>query len=600
MWRRYLGMTALLLASGCLLLAVDLHSLSTAIGAAPASRHVYGRAFEDSEPALTTLEDLTPTVTGTPPTATITSTPNCDPAWSVVSSPNVGTDHNYLTGVAVVSANDVWVVGYFHTGNSTRTLLEHWDGSSWSVIASPNPDASYNNLNAVTAVSANDVWAVGSYYNGNVTPTLIEHWNGSSWSVVSSPNIGTHSNVLNGVAVVSANDVWAVGTYNSNVDFTLVEHWNGSSWSLVPSPNIITGACYLHAVAAVSASDVWAVGYTFDINLRFYTLVEHWNGTSWSVVPSLDAGASGNYLNGVTAVSANDVWTVGYYYYPYSTLVEHWNGTTWYGVSSPNVGGRSGVAAVSANDVWAVGGSILHWNGTAWSVVPSPNVGGLGAVAAVSANDVWAVGSWSNGSGTSQTLVEHYTPPCTTPTPTPTPTPITFSDVKPSDYFYDGVRYLSSHGVISGYSDSTFKPYDQATRAQVAKIVVLALGWQAVCPSVAHFRDVPIGDVFFCFVETTYAHGIINGYDDNTFRPATNITRAQLCKVVVLAMGWPTDTSGGPHFTDVPTSSVFYRLIETAVHRGIISGYNSGTFQPNDNTTRGQICKIVYGAIRNP
>lgn len=190
--------------------------------------------------------------------------------------------------------------------------------------------------------------------------------------------------------------------------------------------------------------------------------------------------------------------------------------------------------------------------------------------------------------------------PTNTTTPTSTLTPIPFRDVSSSDYFYEGVRYLSSRGVISGYNDGMFKPYDEATRAQVTKIVVLALGWQLVCPSVAHFSDVPVGDVFYCFVETAYAHGIINGYDGGTFQPSTNITRAQLCKVVVLAMNWPTDTSGGPHFVDVPQDDPFYEVIETAVHRGIISGYEGGLFRPNDNTTRGQICKIVYGAIRNP
>src|SRR5437764_621866 len=68
-------------------------------------------------------------------TSTPTSTTDpCDPVWSVVSSPNVGTSSNVLNGVAVVSANDVWAVGYYSGG----TLIEHWDGTSWSVVPSPN------------------------------------------------------------------------------------------------------------------------------------------------------------------------------------------------------------------------------------------------------------------------------------------------------------------------------------------------------------------------------------------------------------------------------------------------------------------------------
>src|SRR5205823_1346730 len=63
-----------------------------------------------------------------------------------------------------------------------------------------------------------------------------------------------------------------------------------------------------------------------------------------------------------------------------------------------------------------------------------------------------------------------------TPTITPTPTPCTpgqFSDVHPTDYFYLAVQYLVAHGVISGYGDCTFRPYNNTTRGQMVKIVVL-------------------------------------------------------------------------------------------------------------------------------
>src|SRR5206468_9107024 len=82
------------------------------------------------------------------------------------------------------------------------------------------------------------------------------------WEVVSSPNVGTSDNQLRGVAAVSANDVWAVGDYSNGTGHqqTLVEHWNGTAWSVVPSPNVGTGHNVLNGVAAVSANDVWAVG----------------------------------------------------------------------------------------------------------------------------------------------------------------------------------------------------------------------------------------------------------------------------------------------------------------------------------------------------
>ena len=80
-------------------------------------------------------------------------------------------------------------------------------------------------------------------------------------------------------------------------------------------------------------------------------------------------------------------------------------------------------------------------------------------------------------------------------------------------------------------------------------------------------------DYFYVPVEYLYCAGVVVGYPDGTFRPYNNATRGQLSKIIVLAEGWSIDTSGGPRFTDVPASNPFYRYIETAYHRGIISGY---------------------------
>src|SRR4029077_3033917 len=105
------------------------------------------------------------------------------------------------------------------------------------------------------------------------------------WSIVASSNPSTNANVLRGVSVVSANDVWAVGDFvtTTNIRRTLVEHWDGTAWSVVVSPNSGTSTTNnsLKGVSVMSANDVWAVG-----SAGSGTLVEHWNGTAWSVVAS--------------------------------------------------------------------------------------------------------------------------------------------------------------------------------------------------------------------------------------------------------------------------------------------------------------------------
>lgn len=143
---------------------------------------------------------------------------------------------------------------------------------------------------------------------------------------------------------------------------------------------------------------------------------------------------------------------------------------------------------------------------------------------------------------TSYTSTASPTPSLTT-TNTSTPCTTTFSDVHPSDYFYEPVRYLHCHGVISGYSDGTFKPYNLTTRGQLAKIVVLAMGWPLYTPPTPTFQDVPTTHTFFQYIETTYSHGIISGYSCGTgcleFRPNNSATRGQICKIVYLAVTAP-------------------------------------------------------------
>ena len=69
----------------------------------------------------------------------------------------------------------------------------------------------------------------------------------------------------------------------------------------------------LSSVFALDPRDAWAVGYYFDATANHYhTLTEHWDGSSWSVVPSPNPGNANNYLYGVAAISRKDVWAVDF------------------------------------------------------------------------------------------------------------------------------------------------------------------------------------------------------------------------------------------------------------------------------------------------
>ncbi len=181
-------------------------------------------------------------------------------------------------------------------------------------------------------------------------------------------------------------------------------------------------------------------------------------------------------------------------------------------------------------------------------------------------------------------------------TPTQVPGPI-FSDVNPGDYFYAAVNWLVNRGAITGYPDGTFRPYNNLTRGQATKVVVLAEGWPLANPATATFSDVPIGSTFFPYIETAFARGILAGYPDGTFRPNNNVTRAQLAKIIVRAQGWPLANPAAPTFSDVPLDNSFFHYVETAFARGVVSGYPDGTFRPNNSATRGQASKMIYIAL---
>jgi hypothetical protein len=476
-------------------------------------------------------------------------------------------------------------------------------------------------------------------------------WDGSSWNVVQSPNFGSNSTYLSKVAALSSEDVWAIGGYNIGPDGArpISLHWDGSQWSTIQMPYGPGFAHSLVDISAVAPDDIWAVGGSFD-GFMSRTSIEHWNGNEWSIIPSPNPGPNANALYGVTAITTNDVWAVGYYYpnmsSPSANLVLHWDGSVWTQVAAPNAGTSSNnlwdVDAVAGNDVWAIGTFLnagveetlaLHWDGSQWAVVPTPNSGSslnrLFGVAASAADDVWAVGYTST-----QSLIERYSSQCVTVTPTPSITPpvtasatsttvpptactSTFTDVDETNAFYPYIRCLACRGIISGYDDGTFRPFNDITRGQIAKIVSNAAGFDED-PGPQIYEDVPVGSPFYQWINRLSMRGHIGGYPcglmegepciepDNLpyFRPSNSATRGQLAKIVANAAGVE-GTPSGIIYSDVPEDHPFYLWIMRLTEAGVMSGYPCGApgepcnpqsrpfFRPSNNVTRGQASKIV-------
>ena len=375
--------------------------------------------------------------------------------WSIATSPNSSFQDNLLNAVTCVSASDCWSAGSYLQGTNHKTLIQRWDGNSWTTVNSPNAVSfGWNVLYGVACASPSDCWAVG--YQQSTSPTaaqtLIERWDGVAWSIVPSPNSSANQqNYLQSVACTSANNCWAVGYSFLGTIFvgpgllgtpiyqTLIVHWDGTTWTIVPSANTsATQSNILSSVTCNSTSDCWAVGHYDASTSGAYptlaqTLVQHWNGSAWSIVPSPNTlPVEENLFTSVTCTSGSNCWAVGYRFVNtftgliYQTLTARWNGSSWSIVPSPNSSPTQqnflfGVTCDSPSDCWAVGfylnqvyqTLIEHWDGATWSIVPSPNTNAaqtniLRSVECPVSWDCWAVGSAAPNGGAMQTMPQHY------------------------------------------------------------------------------------------------------------------------------------------------------------------------------------------------
>lgn len=309
-------------------------------------------------------------------------TPEACASWQIVEGPTMG-GFSSLKAVAATSPNDVWAVGFssdkrvdggltdaFHSPVPVRTLVEHWDGKSWNTMPSPNPsERSY--LLGVAAMDESHAWAVGYYTTtSDLQETLVLAWDGTSWQQVPSPDVPGLHNRLTAVAALAPDDVWAVGSFSEIADFngdgaaTLLLHFDGKDWSIIPGANPGAYTNHLTAVSAASHDDIWAVGFQRVEPMRQRPLAIHWDGNEWTAVPiGTNLTSAFSVLNGVAAVPGA-VWLIGGRgdIGGGSWQAQHLDMTGQVSNSSPDLRGGdvtdvylSGITAGTEDNVWAVG-----------------------------------------------------------------------------------------------------------------------------------------------------------------------------------------------------------------------------------------------------
>ncbi len=185
----------------------------------------------------------------------------------------------------------------------------------------------------------------------------------SFWQIVASPNPGNVGDGLSGVFALASDNIWVTGSFastsTSTDNRTLVEHWNGKTWSVVSNPQPqgmdSKGTAALWSLAPLSPSDIWAAGFyelPGAVSMRY--LVEHWDGRAWSIVPTPAPARKLDNLRHIVAISDHDVWAL-----TYNGSLLHWNGKVWSLSTLPNADQNgysiSNLAALPNGQVWLVG-----------------------------------------------------------------------------------------------------------------------------------------------------------------------------------------------------------------------------------------------------
>jgi hypothetical protein len=234
----------------------------------------------------------------------------------VIDAAPVFRTHVSLSGVTFLGKRPLAVGTVGSTSGFARTLALERRGGSWERMDTSVTDHFHDaTLTGVAAGSAGTAWAVGSVKHfGRWLPEML-HWNGIRWTRVTIPYPAGGAG-LNAVSATRDGEVWAVG-YDGAGGF--VVHLSNGVWQQIDLPSPAAGPIFtLRSVAAVSVDDVLIGGIYLDAYGESYPLIEHWDGSAWTILPgpTADDGGSLNAIAGganhfLVAVGSNVITSSG-------------------------------------------------------------------------------------------------------------------------------------------------------------------------------------------------------------------------------------------------------------------------------------------------
>ena len=185
----------------------------------------------------------------------------------------------------------------------------------------------------------------------------------------------------------------------------------------------------------------------------------------------------------------------------------------------------------------------------------------------------------------------------------PVASEVLFIDVKADSKYYDSLLYLKNQGVITGFSDNSFRPYQELKRAELIKTIVnakkfypLALNYNSCFKDVRNEWYAPA----ICFAKEK---GWIRGYADGTFHPMDSLTKAESLKIILEAFGIKANEESDNQietFVDLDRDAWYFPYVQTALREKLIDDNpNLELFRPEDSALRGDISQLIYRALQS-
>lgn len=177
-------------------------------------------------------------------------------------------------------------------------------------------------------------------------------------------------------------------------------------------------------------------------------------------------------------------------------------------------------------------------------------------------------------------------------------TEVKFNDIDGYEWAQEAIKYLSKYGVICGYDEVTFAPGENVTRAQLSKMVCLALSFNAYDNGEKKFGDVDKSDWCYEYVDTLSNLGIVNGTTDGKFEPDRYVTREEMAAIAYRALkakNLTLSADGTTKFSDSDSISEFAaEAVRALSAEGLLQGDENGCFNAGANATRAETAKFVY------